>query len=267
MAARKIRGGRTRKAGRKARTGAKGRAASNKSTPVKPIPPNQKWSAYGVVVLLVAAGWVMGRYGVTAWILTAFASAAIFGFWYPALLKRVVDQHKNLARQVGDASWKGVGRVPVADVAAAVLLVTWIVFLALGLGRYPFPELLRSCIGAMSAALGLVARAAVTAYTRGTPSGPYTHGVLDRAIKELGDRGSDRGRRGTAALGVVVVQAAAGQMMLGGSFGNVWIDPIVDLWVGAGLLGAAGAEMVILLLRHRLLPVADRVATLKQAIK
>lgn len=255
------------KGGRKGRMGAKGQGASKSRASARPIPPNQKWGVYAAVVVLAAMGWAVGRYGLVSWILTVFVSAAGFGFWYPGLLKRVVDQHKNLARQVGDASWDEVGRMPVADVAAAVLLGVWIVFLAAGLGRYPFPELLRSCIGALCAVLGLTVRAAVTAYRKGTPAGPYTHDLLDRSVKALGGKGVDRGRRGTAALGVVVVQAAVGQVMLGGSFGQVWIDPVTDLWVGSGLLGAAGAELVILLIRHRLLPVADRVATLKQAIR
>ena len=65
----------------------------------------------------------------------------------------------------------------------------------------------------------------------------------------------------------MVVQAAVGQVMMGGSFGRVFFGPMVDLWIGSAILGADGAEMVILLVRHRLLPVADRVATLKNAVR
>lgn len=217
--------------------------------------------------MLAVLGWFLGGYGFTAWVLLMVASAALFGFWYPALLSRVIDQHKNLARQVGDESWNGVGKVPLADICVGILLILWIVMLGMGLRRYPLPDLLRASIGSLCVCFGLVFRTAFTAITRGSPAGPLDPDVVEKALKALSGKGKDRGRRGTVTLGLVVAQAACGQVMLGGTFGHMIIDPVTDLYAGSLLLSAAGVEMVLLLLRHRLLPVADRVATLKQALR
>ena len=108
--------------GRAARAAARGRTAS------RPIAPNRKIGVFVAVFLLAALGWGVGRYGLVVWIPMGFLAAAVVGFWYPALLGRVLDQHSNLAREVGDESWKGSDKVPLADVAVAVLLLLGLCF-------------------------------------------------------------------------------------------------------------------------------------------
>jgi len=68
-------------------------------------------------------------------------------------------------------------------------------------------------------------------------------------------------------LAVVALQAAGGQVLLAGAYGHVVLDFELDQWLGSALLAGAGIELVLLLMRYRLQPVVDRVASMQQILK
>jgi hypothetical protein len=250
-----------------ARRSARGRSRSRKAASTPKSASRRRWLLYVVVACLGGLGWIVGRYGMVTWPLVAFFAAAVFGLRYPGELRRSIDQHKNLARQVKDKHWDGTGKLPLAEILSGILLLMWIVLLALSLSRYPRPALLSSTIGTLCVALGVLIRCIATARSTGVPSVPLEPPSLDRTIKSLPSPGKNRGRRTTLLIGFVVAQAAAGQVMLGGTFGRVILDPELDLLIGSLLLAAAGAELVMVTLHHRLQSVGDRAVTLRAAMK
>jgi hypothetical protein len=229
--------------------------------------PSRKWRLHVVIALSAALGWFVGGYGAVVWPLVAFFAAAVFGLPYPPELRRVADQHKSLAREIKGIDWDGTGKIPFVELGASFLVLGWVVLLAVSLGRYPKPVLLSQTIGSLCVSLGILVRCAVAARSVGVPAVPLEPHPLDAVLKGLPSPGRNFGRRNTLLVGLVVVQAAVGQLMLGGTFGRVLLGPVEDLIVGSVLLSAAGAELVMLTIRHRLLPVADRATTLRKAMK
>ncbi len=228
-------------------------------------PPRMTIIMIVAIISVAVLGWFLGRYGPPTWPLIAFFSAALWGLWYPSQLLRSVDQHKNIARQVNDKNWKGYSQIPIADIAAGLLLMAWIVLLGLSLNRYPLPWLLSSTLGSLCASLGIILRSAWTGWRKGVPTVPYEPDPLEKAIKIAGD---ERGKSSVAFfIALVVLQAAAGQVLLGGTFGHVLFGRITDLTLGAVLLAASGAEIVMLLVNFRLQPIKKRASALQKAMK
>ena len=230
-------------------------------------PPHKTPSLVAVIFFGAALGWFLGQYGLPTWPLIVFLLAAVWGLVFPAQLERSLDQHKNIARQVGDKDWTGASKIPLADIATGFLLLAWIVLLGLSVGRYPRPLLLNSTIGSLCASLGVVFRSGFTAWRKGVPTVPYEKDPLEKALKSAGAEKRNSGGGGSLLLAFVVLQAAAGQVMLGGTFGHVLLGLEKDLLLGAVLLSASGAEMALLLVRYRLQPIGDRASSLLKAMK
>lgn len=230
-------------------------------------PPHKTLIMTVVIFAVALIGWFVGQYGPATWPLLAFFSAALWGLWYPAQLVRSLDQHKNIARQVDDKNWKGYSQTPLADFAAGLLLAAWIILLGLSLHRYPLPRLLSSTLGSLSASLGIVLRSGFTGWRKGVPTVPYEKEPLEKTIKITGKKNSKEGKWGAFLIAFVVLQAAAGQVLLGGTFGRVLLGRITDLTLGAALLSASGAEIVMLLVKYRLQPIKNRASTLLNAMK
>jgi len=229
-------------------------------------PPHKTLSIPVVILAGAVAGWFIGSYGPATWPLIAFSLAAIWGLWYPAQLERSLDQHKNIARQVGEKSWNGFSKNPLADIATGLLLMAWIVLLGLSVNRYPLPQLLNSTLGSLCSSFGIILRSGFTAWRQGVPTVPYEIEPLEKTIKIAGSE-EESGKMGVFWIALVILQAAAGQIMLGGTFGRVLIGPVQDLTLGAILLSASGAEIVLLLVRHRLQPAGERARSLRKAMK
>jgi len=218
--------------------------------------------------VLVMAGWAAGRVSPLSWVLSAFFGAALFGAWYPDRLRRSRDQHKTLASQVqlGDR-WKGTGNVPLADTAAFALLALWIAFLWMGMDRFPEPQLVSAAVGGLWATVGMVLRSAWVVWRRGAGWVPPDPKIVTAAAAALKTRGRDRSRWSTLVVGLVAVQAAAGQVLMAGTFGVEVISWDLDRVLGSILVALAGYEVLWMLMVHRLLPVADRVAGMQALLR
>ncbi len=230
-------------------------------------PPHKTLSIPVVILAGAVAGWFIGSYGPATWPLITFSLAAVWGLWYPAQLERSLDQHKNIARQVGEKTWNGFSKNPLADIATGLLLMAWIVLLGLSINRYPLPQLLNSTLGSLCSSFGIILRSGFTAWRKGVPTVPYEIEPLEKTIKIAGNEENGNGRLGVFWIALVILQAAAGQIMLGGTFGHVLIGPVQDLTLGAVLLSASGAEIVLLLVRHRLQSAGERARSLRKAMK
>ncbi len=218
--------------------------------------------------LLVVAGWVVGRWGPLSWPVAAFFSAALFGVWFPQRLRRITDQHKTLARQTQlSEAWTGTGNVPLADTAALFLLVLWIAFLWMGMDRFPEPALVSAAAGGLWAGVGMVLRSAWVVWRRGSGWVPPDPKVVSAAASVLKSEGRDRGRWTTVLVGLVALQAAAGQVIMGGAFGVELLSWEWDRELGSLLVAAAGYEVLWLLVSYRLQPVADRVAGMQSLLR
>ena len=159
------------------------------------------------------------------------------------------------------------GKVPVADTAALLLLALWIAFLWMGMDRFPEPKLVSSAAGGLWAAAGMVVRSAWVVWRRGGGWVPPDPKIVSAAASALKSQGKDRSRWSTVLVGLVALQAAAGQVLMGGAFGVLLFSWELDRMLGSLLVALAGFEVVWLLVAHRLMPVADRVAGMQALLR
>ena len=217
---------------------------------------------------LVLVGWLIGGWGPLSWPVVAFFSAALFGGGFSPRLRSITDQHKTLAHQTDLSDvWNGTGNVPLAEMAALFLLLLWIAFLWMGMDRFPDPALVSSAAAGLWAAVGMVLRSAWVVWRRGSGWVPPDPKVVSAAASALKSEGRDRSRWTTVLVGLVALQAAAGQVLMGGAFGVELISPAADRELGSLLVAAAGCEVLCLLVSYRLHPVADRVAGMQALLR
>ncbi len=226
-------------------------------------PPHRTPAPYLGAVALAATGWALGYAGPLWWFVAAVFAAAATGIWYPRELRRVVDQYRNVARQVA-TSWTGQDRIPVSEVGAFLLVALWCTLLGMGMGRYPRPELVSAAEGALFAVLGMLLRAGVVAWRTGCPWLPPDKATLDGADKAVRAGGRDRSRMFRWSVIFVALQSALGVVLLGGVFLPESFDRNVGYWLGSFLLGASGLELVLLVFRYRLEPIQDRLAAMRR---